>query len=133
MNQQETSKIILKYGVIAIASAMFIYFLARVSGNDFIVSAPPALFSPIPWWLFLGYAAGGALAMFPLIAVATKLSRLRLISYLGIFGGLGLMTPAPFLVTSDISTLIWLNLSHVALVVPLLIMVNRLQPKPVGA
>lgn len=133
MNQQETSKIILRYGAIAIVATMFIYFLARLSGNDFIVSAPPALFSPIPWWLFLGYAAGGALSMFPLIAVATKLSRLRLISYLGIFGGLGLMTSAPFLVTSDISTLIWLNLSHVALVVPLLIMVNRLQPKPVGA
>jgi hypothetical protein len=107
--------------VISIVAVMGTYLIARLSGTDFSkVEAPPALFSPIPAWLFALYAIGGAAAMFPLFTVSLKLQRPRLLAVAVILAGLAVMTPAPFLVSKDFSTIAWLNLVHIAYVAPLL-------------
>lgn len=107
--------------VISIVAVMGTYLIARLSGTDFSkVEAPPALFSPIPAWLFALYAIGGAAAMFPLFTVSLKLQRPRLLAVAVILAGLAVMTPAPLLVSKDFSTIAWLNLVHIAYVAPLL-------------
>lgn len=104
----------------AIFSAMGIYLLALATGTDFSrVAAPPALLTPLPWWLFALYSVGGAAAMFPLFVVSLRLSRPKMAAVSGIAAGLALMTPAPFIVTQDFATIFWLSASHVALVSPL--------------
>lgn len=109
------------YLVISVVAVMGIYLIALFSGTDFSkVEAPPALFSPIPAWLFALYAAGGAVAMFPLFIVSLKFQRPRLWAVVGILSGLALMTPQPFIVSRDFSTILWLNIVHIACVTPLL-------------
>lgn len=115
-----TAKQMLPFLLVAVASAMGVYLIALATGTDFSkVAAPPALFAPIPWWLFTLYSVSGAVAMFPLFMVSLKLPRPRLGAVLGISAGLALMSPAPFLVTSDFATIFWLTASHIALVLPL--------------
>ena len=116
-----TTKKMTPYLVISIVAVIGTYLIARLAGTDFSkVEAPPALFSPIPAWLFALYAVGGAAAMFPLFIVSLKLKRPRLLAVIGILSGLALMTPAPFIVSKDFSTIAWLNLVHIAYVAPLL-------------
>lgn len=116
-----TTKQMMPYLVAAVVAAMAVYLIAVVTGTDFSrVSAPPALFSPIPWWLFALYSLSGSAAIFPLFAVSMRLSRPRLFAMSGILAGLLLMTPAPFLVSTDFWTIFWLTSSHVALVAPLI-------------
>jgi hypothetical protein len=116
-----TTKQMIPYLLVAVGAAMGVYFVALITGTDFSkVSAPPALFSPIPWWLFATYSIGGAAAMFPLFLVSMRVARPRLLAIAGILAGLFLMTPAPFLVTDDFLTIFWLTASHIALVAPLI-------------
>lgn len=122
-----TPKQMFPYLFASVIAAMSVYVLALLSGTDFSrVSAPPALISPIPWWLFAAYSIAGAAAMFPVFALSLKFPKPRLMSIAAIFLGLGLMTPAPFLVSSDIATLIWLTASHIALVAPLIALARAL-------
>lgn len=116
-----TTKQMIPYLVTAVGAAMGVYLLALLAGTDFSrVIAPPALFSPIPWWLFATYSIGGAAAMFPLFLVSMRLAKPRFVAIAGILAGLLLMTPAPFLVTDDFLTIFWLTASHIALVAPLI-------------
>lgn len=130
MDNKKTAKQILTYGVAAVTLTMLVYVLARATGTQFIVEAPPALLSPIPWWLFLTYSLGGVLAMFPLVAVSNKFSHAKVLANIGVTIGLLAMTPAPFLVTDDFATLVWLNLTHLALVAPLFLLIARLEFTP---
>lgn len=116
-----TTKQMIPYLLMAVGAAMVVYLVALITGTDFSkVSAPPALFSPIPWWLFATYSLGGVAAMFPLFLVSMRVARPRLLAILGILAGLLLMTPAPFLVTDDFLTIFWLTATHIALVAPLI-------------
>lgn len=129
-----SQKQMLPYLLAAVVAAMGVYVIALISGTDFSkVSAPPALFSPLPWWLFALYSVGGAAAMIPLFAVSLKLPKPRLISMAAIFLGLGLMTPAPFLVSVDFATISWLTASHIALVAPLLALARALPADRIDA
>lgn len=117
----------LPYLLGGVVATMAVFALALLTGTDFSkVSAPPALYSPIPWWLFLTYSAGGALAMFPLFIIASKTPKPRLIAQVGVLAGLLLMTPAPFLVTEDFLTIFWLTATHFAIVLPLLVLSSQL-------
>lgn len=116
-----STKKITPYLVISFVAVMGIYLIARRSGIDFSkVEALPALFSPIPAWLFALYAVGGAAAMFPLFMVNLKSQRSGLLAVIGILSGLALMTPAPFIVSKEFLTILWLNIVHIAYVAPLL-------------
>lgn len=116
-----TTKQMIPYLLMAVGAAMVVYLVALITGTDFSkVSAPPALFSPIPWWLFATYSIGGVAAMFPLFLVSMRVARPRLLAIAGILVGLLLMTPAPFLVTDDFLTIFWLTATHIALVAPLI-------------
>ncbi len=116
-----TTKQMAPYLLLAVVAAMGVYLLAQWTGTDFSkVSAPPALYSPIPWWLFALYSLGGAAAMFPLFLLSARLAKPRLFAVAGIVLGLLLMTPAPFLVSDDFWTIFWLTASHIALVAPLI-------------
>lgn len=127
-----TTKTMLPYLLGGVIATMVVYSLALITGTDFSkVSAPPSLYSPIPWWLFLGYSAGGALAMFPLFIVASKTPAPRLVAQLGVLAGLALMTPAPFLVSEDLLTIFWLTSTHFALVVPLLVISSKLSKQKI--
>lgn len=113
--------------LVAVVAAMAAYSLALVAGTDFSeVKAPPAFFSPLPWWLFALYSVGGAASMFPLFIASLRMPRPRMTAVAGISAGLALMTPAPFLVTEDVATIFWLSISHVALVAPLLLLTASL-------
>lgn len=116
-----TTKRMLPYLASSVTAVMGVYIIALLTGTDFSdVDAPPALFSPIPAWLFAIYSLSAAAAMFPLFIVSLKLPRPRLVAVLGILAGLAVMTPAPFTVTTDFLTILWLTIAHVACVTPLL-------------
>lgn len=122
-----TTKRMIPYLALSIVAVMSVYWIALLTGTDFSkVEAPPALLSPIPVWLFALYAVGGAAAMFPLFTVSLKFQRPRLLAVLGILSGLAIMTPQPFFVSRDFSTILWLTLVHLAYVAPLLALSRRL-------
>jgi hypothetical protein len=116
---------------LGVAGVLAVYFVARLTGTDFTVASPPAVTSPLPWWLFVSYAAGAGAAMFLVIPLAEKFARPRLIAYVTVALGLAAMTPAPFLVSSDFLTIFWLTASHVALVAPLFALSVRLPQRKV--
>jgi hypothetical protein len=101
-----------------IAGVLVVFLLAQVSGTDFTVSAPPAVTSPLPWWLFATYAVGAGAAMFLVVPFSQRFARPRRVGVGAVVLGLTAMTPAPFLVTEDFLTIFWLTASHVALVTP---------------
>lgn len=109
-----------------VAGVLVVFLLAQVSGTDFTVSAPPAVTSPLPWWLFATYAVGAGAAMFLVVPLSQRFARPRLIGIGAVLLGLAAMTPAPFLVTEDFLTIFWLTASHVALVTPLILLCSRL-------
>lgn len=101
-----------------IAGVLVVFLLAQVSGTDFTVSAPPAVTSPLPWWLFATYAVGAGAAMFLGVPLSQRFARPRRVGVGAVVLGLAAITPAPFLVTEDFLTIFWLTASHVALVTP---------------
>lgn len=109
-----------------VAGVLVVFLLAQASGTDFTVSAPPAVTSPLPWWLFVTYAVGAGAAMFLVVPLSQGFARPRLIGIVAVLLGLAAMTPAPFLVTEDFLTIFWLTASHVALVTPLILLCSRL-------
>lgn len=109
-----------------IAGVLVVFLLAQVSGTNFTVSAPPAVTSPLPWWLFATYAVGAGAAMFLVVPLSQRFARPRRVGIGAALLGLAAMTPAPFLVTEDFLTIFWLTASHVALVTPLILLCSRL-------
>jgi len=112
--------------VLGVAGVVAVYFAARLTGTDFTVAAPPAITSPLPWWLFATYATGAGAAMFLVILIAAKTARPRLVAYALVTLGLAAMTYAPFLVSTDFMTIFWLTASHIALVAPLFALSRKL-------
>lgn len=113
-------------GALGVIGVLAIFGLARLTGTDFTVAAPPAITTPLPWWLFVAYSVGGGAAMFAVLPVALKLPRPRALAYAAVLAGLAAMTPAPFFVSTDLATIFWLTASHVALVAPLLALCRTL-------
>lgn len=112
-----------------VAGVLLVFAGALASGTDFTVSAPPAITSPLPWWLFVTYAVGAGAAMFLLVPVAHRFGRPRLVALGAVAAGLAGMTPAPFFVSEDFWTIFWLTASHIALVAPLVLLCLRLPGK----
>lgn len=113
-------------GALGVIGVLAVFGLARLTGTDFTVAAPPAITTPLPWWLFVAYSMGGGAAMFAVVPVAQKLPRPRALAYAAVLAGLAAMTPAPFFVSTDLATIFWLTASHVALVAPLLALCRTL-------
>lgn len=112
-------------GLLGLLSVVAVYVAARVTGTDFSVAAPPALYTPIPLWLFAGYSVAAGASMFLIVLLALRTGRPRATAFVLLGLGLGLMTPAPFLVTDDFWTIFWLTASHFALVAPLFVLSAR--------
>lgn len=116
-----TTKQMLPYLATSIVAVMGVYLLALLSGTDFSqVAAPPALFSPIPGWLFALYSVGAAAIMFPLFKLSLKFKNPKLAVISVILLGLALMTPQPFIVSDDTATIMWLTIVHISCVTPLI-------------
>lgn len=113
-------------GAAGVVGVLVVYGLARWSGTDFTVAAPPAITSPLPWWLFVAYSLGAGAAMVVVIPAVRAFSRPRALAYAALVTGLAAMTPAPFFVSDDVMTLFWLTATHIALVSPLAALSRRL-------
>lgn len=113
-------------GALGVIGVLAVFGAARLTGTDFTVAAPPAITTPLPWWLFAAYSVGGGAAMFAVLPVALTLPRPRALAYLAVLLGLAAMTPAPFFVSTDLATISWLTASHIALVAPLLALCRTL-------
>lgn len=113
-------------GALGVLNVVVVFGLARLFGTDFTVSAPPAVTSPLPLWLFVLYSVGAALAMFAVVPIAARSRRPRALAGRAVALGLAAMTPAPFLVTSDFLTIFWLTSAHIALVAPMFALARKL-------
>jgi peptidoglycan/LPS O-acetylase OafA/YrhL len=112
-------------GGVGVALTLIAYFIALGTGEELAVETP-AISGPIPFaaFIFIPVMSVVGASVVALISLRTKNPR-RFALGVG-FLVLGLMAFSPFIANSNDATIIWLQVLHLVLALPILIAYNRL-------
>ena len=112
-------------GSLGVVLTVLGYLLAVATGNDLAVETP-AVSGPLPLLAFVFIPVMSVVGAASVAAVSFRTKNPRKFS-LGVgFLVLGLMAISPFVANANDMTIVWLQMLHLVLALPILIAYNRL-------